>query len=109
MGAALILAVMVAGGASAASEGTSGGVSLTLPVGARALGMGEAYTASSGDITGLYYNPAGISRVAGLSASAFYERWVFDDGLGGLLVGGNLGRGYVGFGLLHYSAGEVDQ
>jgi len=45
------------------SAGVSGAAFLDLGIGARALGMGEAYTAATGDVNSLYYNPAGLGTL----------------------------------------------
>ncbi len=42
--------------------GTTAASFLKISVGARALAMGEAYTTLSEDVTGLFWNPAGISK-----------------------------------------------
>ncbi len=42
--------------------GTTAAPFLKISVGARALGMGEAYTTLAEDITGLFWNPAGIAN-----------------------------------------------
>jgi hypothetical protein len=49
--------------------GTLGGQSLKIGVGARAAAMGDAYVALSDDATAVYWNPAGIARLAGQSIS----------------------------------------
>ena len=43
--------------------GTTAATFLKIGVGARALAMGEAYTTIAEDVTGLYWNPAGIANV----------------------------------------------
>jgi len=44
-----------------AKTGTAGLQFLKIGVGARALGMGEAYTAVTNDISSIYWNPAGLA------------------------------------------------
>jgi hypothetical protein len=44
---------------------TRGANFLEIGVGARAMGMAGAYTASAQDVTALYWNPAGISHITG--------------------------------------------
>src|SRR5258708_3760395 len=41
--------------------GTTTGELLKIPDSARAIGMGEAYTAAADDSSALYWNPAGLS------------------------------------------------
>lgn len=43
--------------------GTTAAPFLKIGVGARALGMGEAYTTLAQDISGMYWNPAGIANI----------------------------------------------
>jgi len=43
--------------------GTTAAPFLKIGVGARALGMGEAYTTQAEDITGIYWNPAGLANI----------------------------------------------
>ncbi len=43
---------------------------------ARAVGMGEAYTALADDATALTWNPAGLSRLSQWSAHAMYHRYI---------------------------------
>jgi hypothetical protein len=46
--------------------GTTAAPFLKISVGARALAMGEAYTTIAEDVTGLFWNPAGISKNTGM-------------------------------------------
>jgi hypothetical protein len=106
--AVVVAATLFLGPAARASdEGTSGGVMLTLPSGARAQAMAEAYTVSEGDLNGVYYNPAVISSLGGAEAAAFYGRGYFDDRYGGLTYAAPAGPGYLAGTIRYYTTGEV--
>lgn len=55
-----------------------GATFLKISPGARAVGMGGAYTAISGDINSLYYNPAGISNISKPQIGAMHTQWISD-------------------------------
>jgi len=55
--------------------GSSGSLFEKIGVGARAAGMGGAFSALADDISALYWNPAGIARLKGINASATYTSW----------------------------------
>jgi hypothetical protein len=55
--------------------GSSGSTFEKLGVGARAAGMGGAFSALADDISALYWNPAGVARLKGINASATYTQW----------------------------------
>jgi hypothetical protein len=66
-------------GANFTNAGSSGGTFQNIWVGARAAGMGGAYSALADDITALYWNPAGIARIGnGINVGATYTRWFGD-------------------------------
>lgn len=90
------------------ASGTSGGLTLTLPVGVRAAGMGAAYTVSSGDASGLHYNPGVLPLLEQGSISAFYQSGLAEDNLVGFDVARALGRGVMGASLLYYSTGDIE-
>lgn len=58
--------------------GTTAAQFLKIGPGARALGMGGAYTAVSDDIYSVYYNPAGIARTSGGAAAFNHSEWLAD-------------------------------
>lgn len=103
-GAAVVLS---APPAAAGDEGTSGGITLTFPSGARAQSMAEAYTVSVEDINGLYYNPAVISAFGTVEASVFYGRGFFDDQYGGLTYVQPAGPGIVAASFKYYTTGDI--
>ncbi len=53
----------------AAAAGASAAPYLKMPMGARATGMGEAFTGIANDTEDLYYNPAGLSQVNATEAA----------------------------------------
>jgi hypothetical protein len=58
----------------ASSPGTTSAQILKLGVGARAIGMGEAYTALADDVSSLYWNPAGLALMQERQASFMYDQ-----------------------------------
>lgn len=62
IGGALVFAVLIAGEVMA--QAGSGAEFLTFPMGARAVGMGRAYTAVANDIQAASWNPAGLSLLS---------------------------------------------
>ncbi len=70
LGLAVLIALLVAaGGAHAefAKVGTTGADFLKLPIGARGVGMGGAFSAISNDQSAMFWNPAGITQLGGSS------------------------------------------
>lgn len=49
---------------------------LNLPVGARAIGMGGAYTAISEEASGIYWNPAGLVQIPKLSVTFMRSEYI---------------------------------
>jgi tetratricopeptide (TPR) repeat protein len=81
--------LLLAGGlrASAAPDLTlypaakNGMASMAVPVGVRATGMGEAYTAAGGDVNSLSWNPAGLARIGGYQLGLMHNEWSSELGL----------------------------
>jgi hypothetical protein len=64
---------------STAKVGTTSGQFLKIGVGARAIGMGGAQTAVMGDLSSLYWNPAGLSRLENTGEFVFnHANWLAD-------------------------------
>ena len=74
--------------------GTTAAPFLTIAVGARALGMGGAFTATANDATALYWNPAGIAGIEHFTANFVHTEWLVDlnfDAVGAVLPLENAG------------------
>ncbi len=75
--------------------GTTAAQFLKIGAGARAIGMGGAYTALATDILSIYWNPAGLARINGAGEAIFnHAEWLADtdyDFAAFSLNAGNLG------------------
>lgn len=75
----LALAALAVGPVDAARKsGLTGAAFLKIGVGARAVGLGSAYTTVAGDATQLFWNPAGIAIKSGTQATLNYNEWIAD-------------------------------
>lgn len=91
--AALLLAPVAAWG----EDGSSGLTFLKLGAGARAIGLGDAYTAVGGDASSIYWNPAGTASVENIDVVLMHSEWF--EGIRHEYVGGVKSDGTQAFGL----------
>jgi hypothetical protein len=62
---------------STSRVGTTAAQFLKISAGARAVGMGGAYTALANDINAIYWNPAGLARIGGSGEATFnHAEWL---------------------------------
>lgn len=83
-------------------------VFLTLPAGARALALGEAWGAVADDESALFYNPAQLALVRAASAGGSLQRYIASTTLGAFAAATPLGRGTIAIGaqILDYGSEE---
>lgn len=107
---ALLLVLPPRAGAMQANTGTTAADFLSLGAGARALGMGEAYSAVTDGPDAAYWNPAGLAWMSRPQVS--YARSELPAGLHGdfLAVGApsRLLRGTVAFAVTRFSQENLD-
>ncbi len=107
----MITGIILVGSILVCVQGTCWADFEDLGVGARPIGMGNAYTALADDVNAIYYNPAGLAQLDECQFTSGYGKlyWGLDDGsnLGSGFIGyahplyhwGTLGAGWVNFGL----------
>jgi hypothetical protein len=80
-------------------SGTSGLSFLRFGMGARAVGMGEAFTAQSGDVTSIWWNPAGLSGIENAQVSFTHNQWFQDITVEHFASALNFGKNTLGLSL----------
>ncbi len=77
-------------------DGSSGLTFLKLGAGARAIGLGDAYTAVGGDASSIYWNPAGTVGVRNIDVLLMHSEWF--EGIRYEYIGGVKSDGRQAFG-----------
>jgi long-subunit fatty acid transport protein len=62
--------------AYASGPGSTGAVELKIPVGPRAIAMGQAFAAVADDANSIYWNPAGLNQMGGGHITAEYVNFI---------------------------------
>ncbi len=110
-----LLAALWAGAADATAledvtvSGGRRGAFLANGMGARPVGMGEAYTAVANDASAVSWNPGGLTGVGGFGAVASYNALASGVGVSYLAGAMPLGPGTAGLGVAALNFGVVDQ
>ena len=110
-----LLAVTIVGGMIfcgqrpvwASGPGTTGADILNIGIGARAIGMGEAYVAQADDVSSLYWNPAGLALMQERQASFSYDQMYQDLKFQNGSIGIPLDNGAIGGSLSYLSYGDI--
>ena len=106
----LIGSLLVLSGSAtyAAGPGTTAANFLKIGVGARAVAMGEAFTAIADDATALYWNPAGLSQLKKGGLSVSYNSWFADVSQGYISLTFPALGGTVALGANYLDAGKIE-
>ncbi len=76
--AGLVLAALAAGPGGAVTNGQQAGSFLLIAAGARATGMGEAFTGVADDVSAMSWNAAGLAHLRGFEIALSYTDWFAD-------------------------------
>ncbi|MCB2205924.1 PorV/PorQ family protein [bacterium] len=107
MALALMASEAIAGGGN--KEGTAAADPLLVPIGARGIALGAAYTAGITGVEAIYYNPAGLSGMNyGVEVMFSQMNGLDNDGISYFGVGSNFaGFGHVAFSVKSFSFGDI--
>ena len=107
---ALGLLVIPAPAQKVTKVGTTAAKFLSIPVGARALGMGGAFVGVAGDASAMFWNPAGMARAKQAEVLVNHAEWLadIDFNWGGVMLPlGDLGT--VGVSVTSLSMAEMER
>lgn len=97
-----------AGDFAGSAKGGAAAKFLTLGVNARALAMGEAYTAVADEASAAYWNPAALTRVEKRSATLMHASYLDSSSFDYAAYAHNLGAyGAIGADVKYFSAGKI--
>jgi hypothetical protein len=105
----LLLAFMMATTVSFAAVNDSASIGfpiLDMGAGARALGMGEAFTAVADDSSAIYWNAAGLGTIRNPEAALTYTKWYMDTMFFLFLFAFPLQNGTIGADVTYMNLGE---
>ncbi len=89
--------------------GTTAAPFLEIEVGPRAIGMGGAFVAIANDVSAIYWNPAGLSRISKIEATLFHTNWLVGtnfDFVGVVIPMGNMGS--IAINVTSFSTDEME-
>ncbi|MDD5688258.1 MAG: PorV/PorQ family protein [Elusimicrobia bacterium] len=88
---------------------TNGASILRQGIGARPLGMGEAFVGLADDINTLQFNPAGLSNISNKESGATYSKELVDMSYSNIAYAQPLGeKGYIGGSFLLFQGGDIE-
>lgn len=103
----LVMTVNLFAGAS--KLGTAGAIQLTIPMGARSIGMGGSNIANVENTEAIYWNPAGVAQIRTAEASFSYLNYFADMKLYYITTAVNIGKfGILGFSLQSFDIGDIE-
>jgi hypothetical protein len=107
---ALTLISATANAQGGGRSGTAAAEQLLVPVGARGIALGSAYSAGISGLNAIYYNPAGLAASKNAAEAMFSHTQSFGDiGVDYAAVGAQFsGFGYLAFSIKSLSFGDIE-
>lgn len=100
---------LIATAAPARSQGGSTGLTfLTLGVGSRSLGMGDAYVAAANDPAAMQYNPATLASIDATAITFMHRAWIQGTNAEFLAFASGLGDVSLGFSVYSVTTGDIE-
>ncbi|MFH2070176.1 MAG: PorV/PorQ family protein [Elusimicrobiota bacterium] len=90
------------------SAKTTGASFLSIGIGARAIGMGSAFTAVANDVTAIHWNVAGLSQLTRREISAMHSEWVVNTKLDFIGYAQPIKSGVLGGSIVYLSQSELE-
>ncbi|MBI4778409.1 PorV/PorQ family protein [Candidatus Desantisbacteria bacterium] len=91
----------------AGGKGTSAENFLKLGVGARAIGMGEAFTAVAADANAIYWNPAGLSNLDRRQINVMHNTWLVETYYDHISFAAPFKKGGMCAGITYLGTGDI--
>ena len=93
----------------AGGKGTSAENFLKLGVGARAIGMGEAFTAVAADANAVYWNPAGLANLDSRQINVMHNTWLVETYYDHISFAAPFKKGAMCAGITYLGTGDIDK
>jgi|ERR1035437_592954 hypothetical protein len=108
----IILVLTLAMASASVFAGVYDNVSMIFPAlsmgaGARAMGMGGAYTAVADDASAIYWNAAGLGTIKNIQAVLNYDKWFVDTMFSRGMFAVPLSAGAIGADIFYMSMGSI--
>ena len=94
---------------SKSARGTTTAQFLSLGVGARAIGLGEAYSTIADDANAIYWNPAALAQINGKSLTFMHALYLESISFDFAGYGQRMGNHAIGVGMQYLSAGKLPE
>lgn len=91
------------------SPATTGLAFLKIGAGSRAVGMGEAFSALSNDVSATYWNPAGLAKIDGSNLMFTHNKWLQDITNEFVAVNFQVGSNVFGLSLMTSTVGGIER
>ncbi len=93
-----------------AKTGTAGAQFLKIGVGARGIAMSDAYGAVCNDVTSIFWNPAGLTKITNTSMMFSHAEWLADINYEAIAIAKTFNNiGTIGLSITYLSSGEIEE